>query len=99
MDESDHREVGAELRLAAGGDEEDDDGGDEEDQQEGADQLGDVGGESSILHLAFLLDRLAAAVYPRESRRAWCCGPVTSGPRRVQRRLPVSMLRPLGAAW
>ncbi len=48
--QADDREVRAELGVLARGDVEHDDAGDEEDQEQRADQLGDIRGETSILH-------------------------------------------------
>ncbi len=74
--QADDREVGAELSLVAGGDEQHHDAGDEEDQQESADQLGDVGGESSFRHWEETSSvGLRAAVYPCRTPDAsrWRC--------------------------
>ena len=62
----------------AGRDEEHHDGADHEDQKQRADQFGDVGGESSILHLGGTSSvGLRAAVYPwmttDASREPWPC--------------------------
>ena len=47
----DHGEVGAELGVLADGHVEHDDAGDEEDQEQRPEQLSDICGETSILHL------------------------------------------------
>jgi hypothetical protein len=49
--QADDREVGSELGVLPDGHIESDDAGDEEDQEQRPDQLSDVCGETSILHL------------------------------------------------
>ena len=50
MDETDNREIRAELCLVSRSHEQHDDTGDEEHQQERADQLGEICRKSSFLH-------------------------------------------------
>ena len=52
VDETDDREIRAELRLVSRGHVQHDDAGDEEHQQECADQLGEISRKSSFLHVS-----------------------------------------------